>query len=115
MEKAVTNRFRYRFWVVWSLFKRTIRQLVHLFVPGRRDSQHLRDGKRQKRLQLQINMAKAAIQELKRGITHANQTMTYQVIGEYNKRIAHCRMLKKEKPSQTWRVALLGCCLHSGG
>jgi hypothetical protein len=49
-----------------------------------------------------MDMAEAAIQALKSGLTPANKNISYLVIGEYSKQITGLRQLKDAKASKAF-------------
>jgi Na+/H+ antiporter len=87
MEIAVTNRVKYKRIILWLVLKRIIfRVLRNLTTTKKTQREDL--AKKYKREQpLKLEMAEAAIKELKEGITPENKSISYLVIGDYNKLI----------------------------
>jgi hypothetical protein len=102
MEIAVTNRLKYRGMVFWTLFKRMILEIIRLVEPNKQELRKKRWLKRKKLLELKLEMAEAAIKELRSGIVPTNKHLSYLVMGEYNRLITGIKLVKNKKASKVF-------------
>ncbi|MFP5108908.1 Na+/H+ antiporter [Neobacillus sp. C211] len=95
MRLAVTNRIHYRRLFIWTLVKRSLYQVVHLFLPNNKERLIHRQAQIKKIIRLKVNMAKAAIQYLKNQMTSENANIYLVIIGEYSELIMKLKLAKK--------------------
>jgi len=96
-EVAATNRLRYRGLVIWASLKKSLYQIRQSFVQENEELQEKRSVKKKKLNQLNIDMAKVAIQAVKKEITPQNKEISYIIIGEYNKLVMKFKSIKNVK------------------
>ena len=96
-EVAATNRLRYRGLVIWASLKKSLYQIRESFIQENEELQKKRSAKKKKLNQLNIDMAKVAIQAVKKEITPQNKEISYIIIGEYNKLIMKFKSIKDVK------------------
>lgn len=96
---AITNRMHYRRLFFWSLIKRTVYNLLELFMPKNRARLKNRRAKMKKMIQFKLNMANAAIQYLKEQMTPENEHLYLVIIGEYNEMGTKFKLAKKSDDS----------------
>jgi monovalent cation/hydrogen antiporter len=95
MRLAVTNRICYRRLFIWTLVKRSMYQVVHLFLPNNKEQLKQRQAQIKKVIRLKVNMAKAAIQYLKNQMTSEYANVYLAIIGEYSDLIMKLKLAKK--------------------
>lgn len=95
MRVAVTNRLLYRALFIWTIVKRTVYNILRLFMPRKRDSLKVRLAKNKKVLQLKVDMAKAAIQFLKENMSPEYEGVYVLIIGEYNDMLMKFKLANK--------------------
>ncbi|CAH2715042.1 Sodium, potassium, lithium and rubidium/H(+) antiporter [Neobacillus rhizosphaerae] len=95
MRLAVTNRIQYRRLFFWTIFKRSVYKLFHLFVPKNQDRHKHHQVKTKKIIQLKVSMAKAAIRYLNDHMTPENEDIYLLLIGEYNEMVMKFKLAKK--------------------
>ncbi|MGE8206520.1 Na+/H+ antiporter [Heyndrickxia sp. NPDC080065] len=91
MEIAITNKIKYRVFVLWTLIRKILFRIVQMFVPNKK----ILDKKRniiRSIIYLKKNMAESAIQDLKNGLTSHNKNITFLVIGEYNELLTNLKL-----------------------
>jgi CPA1 family monovalent cation:H+ antiporter len=87
MEIAVTNRVKYKRIILWLVLKRNIFRVLRNITTTKKNQREELAKKYKRQLPLKLEMAEAAIKELKEGITPENKSISYLVIGDYNKLI----------------------------
>jgi monovalent cation/hydrogen antiporter len=85
MEIAVTNRVKYKRIILWLILKRSIFRVLRNLTITKKNQQEELAKKYKRKLPLKLEMAEAAIKELKEGITPENKSISCLVIGDYNK------------------------------
>ncbi|MED1204120.1 Na+/H+ antiporter [Heyndrickxia acidicola] len=94
MEIAVTNRVKYKRIILWLVIKRAVFRLLRNLTVTKKIQQEELANKFKRQLPIKMEMAEAAIRELKKGITPENKSITYLVIGDYNKLILKFKQKK---------------------
>ncbi len=100
MRLAVSNRMQYRRLFIWTLIKRSVYDLFHLFVPKNQERLKHRQEKMKRNIQLKVIMAKAAIRYLRDQMTPENEHIYMVIIGEYNEMIMKFKQAKKGADSK---------------
>lgn len=100
MEFAVTNRVIYRALVISAFLKRGFFRLIRSFVPNKLELRKKRSARKNRLIKLKIAMAEVAIQEVRKGMTPQNKSISYLVIGEYNTFITKLKLVKSGKGSK---------------
>ncbi|MEI4769164.1 Na+/H+ antiporter [Psychrobacillus sp. FJAT-51614] len=99
MRVAVTNKMQYRGLFIWTVIKRTFFNLFQIFVPKKKKNLL---GEKKKIIQLKVDMAKAAINYLKKQMTPENEEVYLVIIGEYNDMIMKFMLAKKGVESKKY-------------
>ncbi|UJZ87035.1 hypothetical protein L3V65_12400 [Heyndrickxia coagulans] len=94
MEIAVTDKMKFRFLNLWTLFRKGATLFLFLFYPNKERRRKQRINRYAKIRQIKIEMAEAAIRAIKSGMTEENREISFLVISEYRKFI---RILNKPK------------------
>ncbi|WP_313893977.1 Na+/H+ antiporter [Psychrobacillus sp.] len=97
MKVAVTNRMQYRGLFIWTIAKRSVHNLFHLFSPKNQKRIKNIRTKNKKIIQLKIEMAEVAIQYLKDQMTPENEEICLLIIGEYNEMIMKFKISDKSR------------------
>lgn len=92
-EMAITNELKYKALVLWTLLGKILAQMAQVFKPNKEQLRKKRLTKHKDMIRLKMNMAEAAIRELKNGLTSQNKALSFLVIGEYNERLTKLKML----------------------
>ena len=104
MRLAVTNRMQYRRLFVWTLIKRSVYKVVHMFFPKNQEQIKQRKTRAKKFIQLKFSMAKAAIRFLKEHMTPENEDVYLDLLGEYNELILKFKHAKKGADSSNYSL-----------
>ncbi|MGG4472916.1 Na+/H+ antiporter [Heyndrickxia faecalis] len=94
MEIAVTDKMKFRFLNLWTLFRKGAPRFLFLFYPNKEKRRKQRINRYAKIRQIKIEMAEAAIRAIKSGMTEENREISFLVISEYRKFI---RILSRPK------------------
>ncbi|MBS4174829.1 Na+/H+ antiporter [Bacillus sp. FJAT-49736] len=100
-EMAITNQMKYRALVIGNTIKRILIRILHVLSPQKETMLQKRRKQYQKMVELKIEMAKAAINQLVKEMSSENKDILYLVIGEYNEWIL---ILKKIKDKHTSKI-----------
>ncbi|WP_391119482.1 Na+/H+ antiporter [Psychrobacillus sp. L3] len=100
MRVAVTNRMQYRGLFFWVIIKRSLYNLLQIFVFKDKKRLKKRLIRNKKIILLKVDMAKAAINYLKTQMTAENEEIYLLIIGEYNEMILKFRLAKKGSESK---------------
>jgi Na+/H+ antiporter len=95
MRLAITNRMQYRRMFIWTLFKRSMYEILKLFVPKNQEQLKSLHANTKKLIRLKVSMAKAAIHYLRDHMTAENENLYLGIIGEYNELIMKFKLARK--------------------
>lgn len=102
MEAAVTNRFKFRLLMLWTLLKRILYQVWQIFMPKKHELRRKQSEKRKKMNQLKKVLSEKAIQTVKKGLTPENKEISYLIIGEYIEMMTKIKSRKSENYSRAF-------------
>ncbi|GER71557.1 sodium, potassium, lithium and rubidium/H(+) antiporter [Weizmannia acidilactici] len=99
MEIAVTNRMKFRLLNIWVTFQKGFIRLLYMLYPNKKKLRKQRKNRYLKMKKIKIEMAEAAIQSIKSGVTEENREISFLVISEYRKFIRNLNMPKNMEAS----------------
>jgi CPA1 family monovalent cation:H+ antiporter len=102
MEVAVTNRFKFRFLMIWTLLKRILYHGSQIFMPKNHALRRKQSEKRIKMNRIRKDLSKRAIQVIRKGLTPENKEISYLIMGEYVDLITKIKSRKSENYSRVF-------------
>ncbi len=94
MEVRITNKIKFRWFMLLVLLKRVVLKVGRFFSPHRKAMKRINRNRLEKVRELKIGMSKEAIRKIKNNMTLKNKNISLHVIGDYNRMIA---MLNQER------------------